>query len=407
MEGSSGRKFNVGGVWLDQPFRIRRMGHFGFNMADVEKGLAFYRDVIGFQVSDPLDFKDVLPDPAITEGIDDTTGYFMRHGNDHHSFVVFPRPVMDRLSGGHAPPEVTVNQITWQVGSLKEVGDATDWFDEQKIFMPRRGRDTPGSNWHAYPMDPEGHTNELYYGMEQIGWDGLSKPPESKERGFMEKPDLPQIPEYQEIDQFRDQGVDLYSGYRHEETQPAIYDVGGISLPRPFKITRIGPVRLFVDDMDSMLAYYTDTLGLSITEEVIYEGHRCVFLRANTDHHSIGLYPIALRKTLGLSSHSTCMSFGIQVGSYQQLRDALAYLADKGAEIKHLPEELSPGIDYSAYVMDPDGHLLQFYWYMEQVGWDGRPRPASERRKTMDPWPEALEPMSDVYGGEAFMGPLG
>ena len=156
-----------------------------------------------------------------------------------------------------------------------------------------------------------------------------------------------------------------------------------------------------------MLPYYTDTLGLPITEEVIYDGHRCVFLRANTDHHSIALYPIALRETLGLSNHSTCMSFGIQVGSYQQLRDALVYLADKGVEIKYLPDALSPGIDYSAYAVDPDGHLLQFYWYMEQVGWDGRPRPASERRQTQDPWPEALEPMSDVYGGEAFLGPLG
>ena len=112
MEGSAGRKFNVGGVWLDQPFRIRRMGHFGFNMSDVEAALEFYRDVIGFQVSDPLDFADVLPDPAICEGIEDTTGYFMRHGNDHHSFVVFPRPVLDRLAGGHAPSDMTVNQIT-------------------------------------------------------------------------------------------------------------------------------------------------------------------------------------------------------------------------------------------------------------------------------------------------------
>ena len=381
MEGSAGRKFNLGGVWLDQPFKIRRMGHFGFNMSDVEGARDFYRDVIGFQVSDPLDFADVLPDPKIVEGIENTTGYFMRHGNDHHSFVVFPRPVMDRLSGGHAPPQVTVNQITWQVGSLQEVGDATDWFDELKIFMPRRGRDVPGSNWHAYPMDPEGHTNELYYGMEQIGWDGLSKPPATRARGFQEKPDLPQIPEYQEVDDFRDQGLDLYSGFRHVETRPATYDVGGIMLPRPYKIARIGPVRLFVDDMETMLAYYIGRLGLKVTEETVVDGHRCVFLRANTEHHSIALYPIALRAALGLSDHSTCMSFGVQVGSYQQLRDAVEFIAAEGAEVRRLPPELSPGIDYSAYVIDPDGHAIQFYWYMEQVGWDGKPRPDSKRAK--------------------------
>ena len=29
----------------------------------------------------------------------------------------------------------------------------------------------PGSNWNAYPFDPDGHVNEIFYGIEQIGWD--------------------------------------------------------------------------------------------------------------------------------------------------------------------------------------------------------------------------------------------
>jgi hypothetical protein len=45
---------------------------------------------------------------------------------------------------------------------------------------------------------------------------------------------------------------------------------------------------------------------------------------------------------------------------------------------------------------------------MEQIGWDGRPRPQSERRK-VEPgvWPKALEAMSDTYQGEPFLGPWG
>jgi hypothetical protein len=43
---------------------------------------------------------------------------------------------------------------------------------------------------------------------------------------------------------------------------------------------------------------------------------------------------------------------------------------------------------------------------MEQLGWDGRPRPKELRRK-VDPksWPEMLEPLSDTYTGEPFIGP--
>jgi hypothetical protein len=51
---------------------------------------------------------------------------------------------------------------------------------------------------------------------------------------------------------------------------------------------------------------------------------------------------------------------------------------------------------------------MQLYYYMEQIGWDGKPRPASQRRKVdNDKWPEVLDPMSDSFTGEPFLGPLG
>jgi hypothetical protein len=73
-----------------------------------------------------------------------------------------------------------------------------------------------------------------------------------------------------------------------------------------------------------------------------------------------------------------------------------------------LPPELTPGIDYAAYALDPDGHAVMLYYYMEQIGWDGRPRPAELRRKVdIDHWPETLAPLSDTYRGSVFQGPLG
>jgi len=50
-----------------------------------------------------------------------------------------------------------------------------------------------GSNWHTYLYDPDGHSNELYYGIEQIGWNGHSKPRAMYDRGFDKPPELPQI----------------------------------------------------------------------------------------------------------------------------------------------------------------------------------------------------------------------
>jgi hypothetical protein len=138
-----------------------------------------------------------------------------------------------------------------------------------------------------------------------------------------------------------------------------------------------------------------------------YEGHRCAFLRANTEHHSVALYPIALRSQLGLSPASTLMSFGLQLGSYRQLREAIAFLKSSNIQVTYLPPQLFPGIDYCAFAIDPDGHAMQLYYYMEQVGWDGKPRPAA-LRPTVDNahWPDSVAAASDTFAGEAYLGPL-
>ena len=151
-------------------------------------------------------------------------------------------------------------------------------------------------------------------------------------------------------------------------------------LPRPFRIVRNGPIRIFARDLDAAARFYADMMGFTVTEEIMWRGHRAVFLRANTEHHSVALYPLALRAELGLRPDSICMAYGMQVGSYRQLKDALSFLEGNGVTVKYLPPELFPGIDYSAFVLDPEGHAIQLYYYMEQIGWDGRPRPAAARR---------------------------
>ena len=66
-----------------------------------------------------------------------------------------------------------------------------------------------------------------------------------------------------------------------------------------------------------------------------------------------------------------------------------------------------PGIDFAAYATDPDGHMIQLYYYMEQLGWQGTLRLKELRRSNGGVWPETLEPMSDTYVDQVFQGPLG
>jgi catechol 2,3-dioxygenase-like lactoylglutathione lyase family enzyme len=316
-------EFDVGGVRLPRPFRLLRLGHFGVNATDPEAARDFYCRILGFRVSDPIDFGRRLPEGEPGKhgpGV----GYFTRHGGDHHSLVLFPRRVMSQVNPHYRKyPELTVNQMTWQVSSLREVVDGFEWFKRRGNPVLRQGRDLPGSNWHFYPPDPDGHINELYYGIEQIGWDGYSKPHALHRQRYDKPPGLPHRSEHAEIVEALKEGLDVRTGWRAEEAEES-FDVGGIHMARPFKITRIGPIRLFVRDLDVALRFYRDELGFTLTEETAYRGHRCLFLRVNTEHHSLALYPRALRAELDLSESTSLMSFGLQLANYRQLHDAIA-----------------------------------------------------------------------------------
>jgi hypothetical protein len=92
------------------------------------------------------------------------------------------------------------------------------------------------------------------------------------------------------------------------------------------------------------------------------------------------------------------------VANYRQLRNAVTFLREHGVTVRDLPPELSPGIDYSAFAIDPDGHAIQLYYYMQQVA-DGSGEVAGAR--SIDTWPDAVEARPDTFAGEAFLGPWG
>ena len=72
-------------------------------------------------------------------------------------------------------------------------------------------------------------------------------------------------------------------------------------LARPFKIVRIGPVRLFVHDVERCTAFYRDTLGLTVTEEVdVARAIAASSCAATPSTIRMALYPVALRAELGL-----------------------------------------------------------------------------------------------------------
>src|SRR5262245_38540280 len=143
----------------------------------------------------------------------------------------------------------------------------------------------------------------------------------------------------------------------------------------PFRITRIGHVVLNVTDLDRSAKFYTEVLGFQISD--VYPDSMMpggmVFMRCNTDHHGI-----ALVGGLPQPSRSTELHhLAFEVGTLDEVFLARDRLRAYGAQIDFEGRRRA-GVQIAVEFRDPDGHRLEIYWGLDQVGSDGHVRPAHE-----------------------------
>jgi catechol 2,3-dioxygenase-like lactoylglutathione lyase family enzyme len=151
------------------------------------------------------------------------------------------------------------------------------------------------------------------------------------------------------------------------------------------KVARLGHVGIAVADLDRAVDFYTDVLGMRLTEIFRYGenevGHGVAvlagaFVRGATDtiHHRLSIFTlrdaaiVPGARTLGLHH----IAFELDSS------DDLVQLYRRFVELE-VPIVNSriggPGNQPRFYGLDPDGNLLEFYWNIDQIGWDGMPRP--------------------------------
>jgi len=114
-------------------------------------------------------------------------------------------------------------------------------------------------------------------------------------------------------------------------------------------------VILIVDDLDRALCFYTEVLGLSI-------GHRSgEYAQLNTGRTRLSLYTRgAMAKTLGMSlEQPRDTAPGFEIGfKVQDVDSGFREIVAKGASPVVPPTDRVWG-QRTAYVRDPDGHLIE------------------------------------------------
>src|SRR5580658_1371792 len=129
------------------PIKVKKMGHFVYEVADVARSVKFWTEVMGFQVTESNEV-------GIT---------FLRYGADHHGIGLFPRE-----AGVSAARPHKFQHLAFEVETADALISARDYLRRNGVPVVAEGRKGAGSNVGVNFIDPDGNQFELYCDIDQI-----------------------------------------------------------------------------------------------------------------------------------------------------------------------------------------------------------------------------------------------
>ncbi|MDE0028038.1 MAG: VOC family protein [Deltaproteobacteria bacterium] len=144
----------------DMPFRIGNMSHAVLVVRDIDASVRFYTQVLGFKVS------DVYPESMVPGRM-----VFMRFNEDHHGLGVIGQA--EDTSEGRE-----LHHLAFEVPTLDDVFRARDHLEKHGVPIDFHGRRRAGCQVSVEFRDPDGHSLEIFWGLDQVDWEGEARPPE-------------------------------------------------------------------------------------------------------------------------------------------------------------------------------------------------------------------------------------
>jgi catechol 2,3-dioxygenase len=140
------------------PFQLGKIGHVALYVSDIERSIRFYRDILGFEVSDIYQ-DDMMPGGAA----------FLRCNPDHHGIALFKATETNPTGAG-------LHHMAFEVPTLDDVVRARTHLRASNVPIDFDGRRRAGVQIAVEFRDPDGHRLEIYWGIDQIAPGAKARP---------------------------------------------------------------------------------------------------------------------------------------------------------------------------------------------------------------------------------------
>ena len=162
---------------------IKRMQHFAVEVSDFERSIAWYREVLGFKLTERHGAGEVAGIPVDIA--------FLRLGERHHELVITHNP-KKTYRAKPARPEEDLDGPPMFHHFAFECDSRTDWLAMEAQLRARgdveivrgpvlhswvdpRGDGSWGENEAVYILDPDGHRIEIFCNLATIDPDGTHR----------------------------------------------------------------------------------------------------------------------------------------------------------------------------------------------------------------------------------------
>ncbi len=125
--------------------------------------------------------------------------------------------------------------------------------------------------------------------------------------------------------------------------------------PEFAKPRKVGHVVLNTPDMEGVQQFYSDILGFRVSD---YSADQMVFLRCNSDHHSIALVR---------GAYASVNHVAFEMASIDEFMRGIGRMKQKGHVPTWGPGRHGPGNNPFAYFVSPSGFVIEFTSEVQQI----------------------------------------